>query len=448
MNSIDLEKKYYRQYNIHKNEYYQTAGAPWCRLCRHLHRPDEYIEDNIYDHLSARHNDRTIIIGGIRFILYLKEVSESGYVVATVMNLTNNLELKYYRSNSQGGIFRFCKMDSVNHLYKGDKDYVTQTFVHLDLQGHILRYLDDVTIKTINTELIDICDTLDARTLTEINDRLHNDNNLDLFNEIRCGGDFEHVHLLLSKIVKIYSQLHYEKLHGHGSIIMNIIMEELFYFLQQVSALTLEPVAGGKSDIIGAVSRDPVHVTAMIMIKIKALSNTSRHFSFKSKETIFHMYLHIYSNLFEKLFDKSPPKLLFETNVYLEKNKSVKLQNMKFFTVNVKYKEIYKNDQQYEISYATYKLTGVSPLYDDNTYSIVLNMVPVDKVTRTVKINKYGLYEKYMSIGAYLCKIFDYSFQVKTLFSIEGEINMSRYINPGNYIFLGDLYTGLFPANI
>jgi hypothetical protein len=61
-----------------------------------------------------------------------------------------------------------------------------------------------------------------------------------------------------------------------------------------------------------------------------------------------------------------------------------------------------------------------------------------DKIVEN-SINRLGLYRFYTSIGIYLCKLFDYVQQVGAIAEYDKIV--------GDYVFLGDLYDGLFPVN-
>ncbi len=70
----------------------------------------------------------------------------------------------------------------------------------------------------------------------------------------------------------------------------------------------------------------------------------------------------------------------------------------------------------------------------NNNYSIVLNMIP--QQDNGDNINSLGLYKKFITIGIYLCKPFDYPEQVATL---------TRGSELLIYYFVGHLYDNLFP---
>jgi hypothetical protein len=65
------------------------------------------------------------------------------YLLIKIKNVNLNFTFIVYRSNSHGGIFRLCTRVKPleSGLYKGDTDYTTQTFIHIELQKFIVLFV-------------------------------------------------------------------------------------------------------------------------------------------------------------------------------------------------------------------------------------------------------------------------------------------------------------------
>jgi hypothetical protein len=77
----------------------------------------------------------------------------------------------------------------------------------------------------------------------------------------------------------------------------------------------------------------------------------------------------------------------------------------------------------------------------DGTYNFPLNIISLDEDNNAV--NKMGVYHKYLNVGPYLCKIMEYKMQMEYL-------NEDRTIVVDGlpvYNFVGDLFTDMWPFN-
>jgi hypothetical protein len=131
------------------------------------------------------------------FQLISKKLTEQ-YLLIKIKNINYNFMFVVYRSNSHGGLFRLCSLDTPSHLYKGETDYVTQTFIHMDLQQFIVENLGNLLV---DPELIlDSC-PLTTKTVSDkltYYDLIDGENNYRrykhyLFNSIdniKCGSGF------------------------------------------------------------------------------------------------------------------------------------------------------------------------------------------------------------------------------------------------------------------
>ena len=88
------------------------------------------------------------------FQLLYKMIEKKKYIKIKIRNLTLKIDFIVYSSNSHGNIYRFCSLtDSTkdSQLFKGRYDYVTETFVHMELQKFINENLDKLIEKSIET---------------------------------------------------------------------------------------------------------------------------------------------------------------------------------------------------------------------------------------------------------------------------------------------------------
>ena len=89
------------------------------------------VSRSLDEHIHQRHP--SIDIDNHLFQLINKNLSDS-YLLVKIKNVHLNFTFIVYRSNSHGGIFRLCtRLTSSGILYKGDTDYTTQTFIHIEL---------------------------------------------------------------------------------------------------------------------------------------------------------------------------------------------------------------------------------------------------------------------------------------------------------------------------
>jgi hypothetical protein len=75
-----------------------------------------------------------------------------------------------------------------------------------------------------------------------------------------------------------------------------------------------------------------------------------------------------------------------------------------------------------------------------NTGQAVTHFMPILLTVPEAKINKFGIYNKYINAGSYICKMFDYHYQC---FSTENLTNRCSR----SYTYIGQRYKNLFPFN-
>ena len=105
-------------------------------LCKICNEPRCSVDMSL--HLAEKH--LAIKIDSFLFQIIEKYNNVNDYYVIKIKNVTLDLFFYLYRSNSEGGIYRLCTYDHIeDKLYKGE-NYVTTTYVHIQLQIFIGRF--------------------------------------------------------------------------------------------------------------------------------------------------------------------------------------------------------------------------------------------------------------------------------------------------------------------
>jgi len=136
-------------------------------------------------------NYLSIIINNIEFILLVyspKGNDDKGCLWVKSIKNGENYYFSLYRSDSEGGFWRLGykeKEDDRINMYKGDTDYVQQTFIHLKLQIFINENLTKINKNSISiTPALSKSPFLNTNTNEEKN--MINDKNRLLY---LCNGD-------------------------------------------------------------------------------------------------------------------------------------------------------------------------------------------------------------------------------------------------------------------
>jgi hypothetical protein len=383
------------------------------------------VSRSLEEHIRQRHP--IINIDTHSFQLISKNLSDS-YLLVKIKNVHLNFTFIIYRSNSHGGIFRLCTkvLPGSSALYKGDTDYTTQTFIHIELQKFIVEnhanlLVDDtlnisscpVFFSKINpneeksllyTQLID----------NGYYDRRYKNEILDKLVGIDCGSGFSNVRKIIGDILQ-----------------MNDLPS--IYRLQQKIMHIINP-----SFDINTLSRRPS--ASPLLSEYDRLKP-----GIDIKKRIMRIYLEYISVYLNSEFTVLPEtkRGLYRDIFTIPKIEGVEIQMAYYSVLIKKHTQDIESNNYFTVIYALYNI--ISPIHKElnGRYSIVFNIIPMKNQMKMAsplninRINRIGLYRYYMSTGIYLCKIFDYSSQVR-------DIAGKSY---GDYLFLGDLYTNLFPVN-
>ncbi len=407
------------------------AKLPSCKLCKKK-STEIIIEEEIIDRNPIKQ------IGSNKFQLISKN-STSEYLLILIRNIGYDFRFIVYRSNSHGGIFRLCTRteEHSRHLYKGLDDYVTQTFIHIELQKFIIEnYKNLITDPKLS---IDKCPCVQSKInptdpkslyyheLVDGENKYRKYNNniriLNILNDFKCGEGFADIKTLLTQLEK-----------GEGGI-KAIGYQEFMWDIFKI----FDPKYG---------TNGPERCVRGSNCPLTSKLKETRDIGIRKK--IVRKYLEYISDYLNETFDILPGtnKKLYSDEFDIPKIKDV-LISMTYFSVDIqtkigktKYENI-REISKFTIIYAIYDIKSSTDKILNGRYSITFNIIPMtnnfDGKIIENSINRLGLYRFYTSIGIYLCKLFDYVEQVGAIAEYDKIV--------GGYVFLGDLYDGLFPVN-
>jgi len=343
-----------------------------------------------------------------------------------------NFEFYVYRSNSEGGIFRLCSRREDDGFEKG-QNYVTTTFVHHDLQKFIIDNYRRINIVRITP---DNCPRSfekkrhlnNKTTLQYINKRYHEDKQFELFKEIGdCGNIFEHTLPILKNIFNIRERCDND-----------IAIRHINNFIRKINKMfdenrTFKYAPGKGSDFEQIKRNEDLNEKFQKYLEFWEKEIIRTPFNVDNKIVIFKMVINMMSNYFQNIFEIiSDNKFLFNYNYTLPKARGISI-NCNIYSIKIRNKT---TRSEFNVINMMYQINGVRKY--DGHYGIILNIIPDPAI-----INRLGLYNKFLDIGGYICKIFDYNVQVPTV--VVGT-DVSRKVGD-HYTFIGDIYKGQYPLN-
>jgi hypothetical protein len=351
-------------------------------------------------------------INGIRFLLKGKAYHGSRLLVyiesndiETILNNGDNgdnFEFMVYTSLSEGGIFRFCIQKELSSYYIKGHDYVTETFIHMDLQEGIIANLD-----WIPDMYLDKCSS--SRNLLEIyEERLYNIEPLQPFRLTPSGSIFK-PDSLLYLVGNPY--INTSKLHS---------CLKLFECDQEANEDYLKEI---NKFIQTGYLFNPLFLTQDFYNKLVKDSETLSPILFNSIISGLNEYLKKYLKIRNN--PDNVPKKLFSWN-------SEPLKDMKLYSNYYKI-DITINGEDFDLIFNHYFLENnreSTPLIKSNL--IITNIIPKD-----VNINKYGVYDKFVQIGFLIYKPFEYPQQT----------NVGNVFLKDEYKYIGHYLAQLHPLN-
>jgi len=381
-------------------------------LCIHCLTEIEFSKKE--EHQSIHHPE--IIINSYTFKLLYKMENES-YIKVKIKNIERNLDFIVYQSNSHCNLYRFCSIWSDKTFYKGDKDYVTETFIHMDLQKFIVENFRNL-IEKENEECPYKTDNLTLslekikpfwQYIKERQIVFDSENFLNKIAELRCGEGFSNIYKIIGIIVDIQKNpsefLSRDLISDFNILIGNIL--KIFYKDKKIEDFRIELIQ------------------LYLDLYKKNKNGEESGLEIRDKKNIMRLYLEFISSYMNYNYNiLTEYKELYETVSRMKKYPSKEFK-FKFFSVDIQHKE---NSKIYSVIFALYK-------FGEEAFSIILNIIPHEDNGN--HINSIGLYKKVISMGIYLCKPLDYSHQIQTL--------MRGFVSE-EYHFVGDLYDNLFPV--
>jgi hypothetical protein len=134
----------------------------------------------------------------------------------------------------------------------------------------------------------------------------------------------------------------------------------------------------------------------------------------------------------EKIYNYSNNKSI--SNIIINENNNV--YNLKFYKVELKLKEQYKNVNYQDNNILYYCNAKITKFLNYELGPIYINLPVFLTTEEGEKITKFGTYEKYILAGNYICKIFDYNTQCS---------NDLRGVCYDGYLLIGNRYDNIFP---
>ena len=195
------------------NQKYLKFICPYCEL----DMPNDHLLYTLWkkEHEELCHPE--IEIDTFKFKLLYK-VIEKDYIFIKIRNTITNKDFVLYPSNSHCNMYRLCFNTEDHMFYKGD-DYVTETFIHMDLQKFIYQNYNNLIIKDIAINILQIdgkYDFIYSKPLKDEKKTFKNyisvarkviltDKFLNKISEHRCGDGFSHIYKIIMNILRIKS---------------------------------------------------------------------------------------------------------------------------------------------------------------------------------------------------------------------------------------------------
>lgn len=329
---------------------------------------------------------------GSRLLVLIKSVN--------IDDETDTHEFMVYTSLSEGGIFRHCIEAEDKHYFIKGHDYVTETFIHMELQKGIIMNLDWIPYMFLNK-----C-TSDLELFRLYKTRLVD---IEALQPIRlCPSGYALkpeclLYLAGNKNPKIYQKLyHCLSTYGCPQEPNEKYLEELHSFIEK-GELYIEGVK--KDEVYDRVLKDvSLYIFDLFDMVLEGLNK--------------------YLEKYIKLSDEPPVKIFSWKNeplfdIILHSN---------YYSINITIE-----DKPYILYFNHYFLENnrKTPKYVKSNL-IITNIVPLETT-----INKYGVYNKIVSVGFLIYKPFEYPKQS----------NVGNVFSETEYKYIGDYMGKLHPIN-
>jgi len=394
-------------------------------------------------------------------------------------------ETKYnfnlYRSNSEGGILRLCHVIyRQNPMYDKGSDYVTSSFVHLNLQQFVLDKLDNV--KEINDDEYK-CNNEQIKYILNDEFRIIEDPVLEPLSYCKAGDCLNKITSDdLSNVIDYCKEYNVKYLHDPDIQLYAIAITPVICSLKW--AISDKYIEHKKEEILQKIGnyvspKEDIKSYDILLQKYNDKTDKNNYeqeyydkliqkygnIAMKTADNkeyyneLITKYVNIENNYYTKLEEYINDEKITAADLKTKESDliidtSTKIINVhseyitKYFTIvgspeymyefEFKYNNTAVKTKVYKIQFVNKKNSNKYNLifgcydYNGKNYKIIINMIPYDS-----KINEYGVYDKICSVGIFIYKPFEYSKQLS--FSRTG------YYLSGDYQFIGDLLNKMYP---
>lgn len=342
-------------------------------------------------------NDLSIVIDNIKFTLLQKSDYKDRYKDVVQIQSENKLDSSditkfwVYRSNSEIGFYRLC-FTKEDHLFKGHLDYVQSTFIYIELQIFIISKLDIIpyikfdneTQKKANCFCPNINETSCDTALSIIEDKNRFITDEEPFAEL----------YKLQTVIRC-GTIPYQANDSLVKKIINLFSKKLenTYELENFTLM---------KDNYNFVFENIIDITGGIYcINLKRKSQND------SLQTNYIKLYFVLANLMptEKAYENLVPQ-----------NDAIELIKKRY--------NIYKNVI--------------------NICNKDYHIIPILLTTKNALINKFGVYNKYIYAGIFICKLFDYTESESTDSQCSRNEKKDKQCSL-YYSYIGSRYDDLFP---
>lgn len=357
-----------------------------------------------------------------------------------------NLHVFYmYTSKSSGSTWRYCEYDDeYGHINKGF-DYVSNTFIHIKLQMFLDSHLYKIPKKISFYQLFYLI--LNENQKNKLRDVLIHDcrdtdlteknksarNNIYEIDRIVPDDVFRPMRKLLSPARTFKTSISKQYL-----LIIDNLKE-----LKKNAMNTFLPRSPQNTRYTNRMNEIAINIITeksfsdKVISAVKSRSGALNKTDYLLYLDILHKYVDIYNAYLNYYFRVESSKENHIVYSYENIKPPINLEGWNIVFGQIQYKVLIKKDSEkkFKVIYQTYSITSSPNNVFNGDYKINLAFVP-----HNISINKYGLYDQFISSGFYVYKMFDYDSQVGSLMD-----DTNR--NAGGYIFIGDIMNRFMPLS-
>ena len=316
-------------------------------------------------------------------------------VLLKSINITSSKEMNIYlyRSNSEGGLFRFCS--KTEDKFEKGSHYIVDTFVHMDLQQFLIENFNHIPIIDIP---IDYCPNT-IQYFSNYNSRIYPTPSLDILNICNNLPEF---HCLTIDGLKNF---------------LGIDTSD-YKFAEVNMKYSIEP-----------------YITEFREIANKYLhSFGEREYTFNNLSRIYYLSLSTYLKKYIKLIEPIRPSFLYKDTVYIKPDKYPKMTfKNKYYAIDILIEDKLFTlilNKYYIKFYNISKESNSLAEFSDKEHCIITNIIP-----KEAKVNKYGTYDKIVNAGSLIYKPVEYIIGC----DVAAKCNLT-------YTFIGHILENIYPV--